>query len=1099
MLNPTILKIRSFVIFMLGFLMILQSNGQVKNNINLVEISFVKIMSEQSRDSLYFNVLKLQNLTNDTLRLNLELQIPEVLSSMTAIPDRIVLKPNGKSNIAFRLSVSKNALSSTDYPIIALVKNSLGNILEQNTALVRIKVKRSWELLSPAAEINVIAGKEDMTNFSIPVRNNGNVTEKINLQLAPPEGYLIKKGKHAVDQFSVDLAAGKDTSLNFSLFRKGKENTRRTQDQLQITASNTLGEFRKIIRINSYSSRFEYVQEKINLDNFFEISHQVNLPNAQNRESFQTRGKIPLVKESREIQYSFMNYDLTNNDNFWGRSYYNLNYASKKTNFGIGQSYSSLGVDLYNTQGVFGDFKLDINKTNQLEFYTSIGINGDINCGAAGYQYKKGEFTLQTSSGYSTNDMYKQNIGSATFSSQVPFGEKQSLGINLRGVRRENLGDSTFFTQGFQGNFSYRLKLGSRFNFQARNLFNTPSFNRTNQSLFQLDMTSSFTFKKNRELYFSFDNNQRVYNVGQKLVQMGSENKVDDYNYVIYFKLAPSSKTSLKFGPWYKRLVFDEKLLSTQTDAYNIYIEAKKVGQPGYSASLIAGYREKIKTFPFADGMATVKKSYGNVHFTGALNGSFWGLNVQYDYGPPQMLSNIRDMDYWLLRISPRLQGDFFHEKLLCQVNLDYNADWGRKYKYVNLRTSIETVLKNNWRLSLNGYISTFGKLSISTLDKDLRLDIQFSLRKDFNWGKKKVKTRHYNVDTFFFRDDNKNGIFDANESGINNGFLKMASEKTETESRNISLSPVLSDKSGKVTYTNIPQGTYEMDISRMVNEDGYFNFNNSRQRVRVNHDTVCYIPFVKAYSISGNLKLSLASISSGKINSAKNIRVTATDSKGQPYSALTDMAGHYVLPVAGKEIYTVSINNPYGGNVEVKNNDCKVEFAEKEVAVVDFEFIETARKIRMKSTTGTTVIKESGKNEKVNYQAKTEVAKLANPLSDPAIVNNSRESVFTNKVQKKSSHDNVKSLSENNGSRADSTRIKKNVKPDYWIYNRISPDGKDRKNYWVVGVFRNMENTKQQLQLLKLRNIYASWIFIEENKLYYVYIKELIDSGNKK
>lgn len=1036
-------------------------------------------------------MLKVQNLTAENLELNLELQLPDALLSMTAVPAHLALKPNGRSNIAFRLAVSKNAVSSKEYILIARVKSNSREILAQSTAAVKIKIHRSWELLSSVPELNVIAGNESISTFSVPLRNNGNVSEKVNLQLVPPEGFVIRSGKRTVDQVSVDLSAGKDTSLIFIMSQKGKEKLKRTQDQLQITARNSLGEFRKTILVNSYSSRYEYVQEKISLDNFIEASHQVNLPNTQNREAVQARGKIPFAKEGREIQYSFMNYDLTNRSSFWERSYYNLNYSSKKINVGVGQSYSSLGVDLYNTHGVFGDFKVDLNTTNQLLFYSSFGLKGDINSGAAGYQYKKDDFTIQASSGYSTNEMYKQNIGSGTFLSQIPLGKKQSLGINLRGVRRENLGDSVYFTNGLQGNFLYRLKLGKRFDFQARNLFNTPDFNRTNQKLFEVNTTSSYRFEQNRELCFTFENNQRVYNAGQKLKQMGTENKVDDYNFVMYYKWSPSSKTSVKAGPWYKRLMFKEKALDTQTNAYNLYVEAKKDGQPGYSASLIAGYRQKIKTFPFADGLATVKKDYGNVHFTGGLNGTFWGLNVQYDYGPPQMLSNIRDMDYWLIRISPRLQGDFFNEKLLCQVNLDYTADWGRNYKYVNFRTSIEAVMKNNWRLSFDGYVSTFGKLSLSTLDKDLRLDLRFSLRKDFNWGKKKTKAKHYNFDTFFFQDDNKNGIYDPNEKGISSGFLKMASEKASSEGKSVSLSPVISDKSGKVSYANIPQGDYQMDISRMVNEDGYFNFNSSKQLVRLKKDTVCYIPFVKAYMISGTLTIKLATITSGKINSAKNIKITATDSQGQQYSALTDMSGRYVLPVAGKEVYTVTINNPYGANVEVKNNDTQVEFTEKEEAVVNFEFVEKARKVRMKSASGPVSIPEKENRENASQTDQRKVLWERNVATGPTEANKPAPSVPKKEGQKKSLQIAEKTDSENNISKEENFRKGKLDNPKCWIYRRISPDGKTSTSYWVVSVFRSMENTNKELRQLEQKNISAKWMYNEVNKLYYVYIKE--------
>ena len=1089
-LNEYVLELIQLIsIISLGFILSLHSNAQQPEQKKKIGISFVKTFSEQSSDSLYFNVIKIQNLTNEIQNLDIEFQLPDVFTLLTNIPAKIIIKPNGHSNIAFRVSISKSAISSHKYELKALIKSALGESLTQATAELLIKTHREWELLNLVSELNVITGNDSESPFLVPIRNNGNVTEKVNLQLTPPEGFIIKNGKRTVDQISFSLSAGKDTSISFNLLRKGKEKLSRSESQLQIKAYNTLGEFRKSIRINSYTSRFEYVQEKINLDNFVEVSHQVNLPNAQNREAFQARGKIPFEKKGSEIQYSFMNYDMTNSDDFWNRSYYNLNYSGKRANYGIGQSYSSLGVDLYNNHGIFGDYKLDMNTTNQLEFYTSVGIGGDINCGAAGYQYKKDNFMLRASSGYVTNDLYKQNIGSAEFSSQLPLSINQNLGINMRVARRENLGDSVYFTNGIQGNFTYRLKIGRHINFQARNLFNTPSFNRTNQSLFELNATSCYILEKNKEICFSFENNKRVYNAGHRLKQMGNENKVDDYNYVIYYRFSPSSKINLKIGPWYKRLLFEEKTLSTKTDALNIYVEAKKEGRPGYSASLITGYRQKIKNFPFADGTATVNKSYGNVHFTGGLNGTFWGLNLQYDYGPPQQLSNIRDMDYWLIRISPHLQGDFFNEKLLCQINLDYTADWGRNYKYLNFRSSIDAILKNNWRLSFDGYVSTFGKLSLGSISKDLRLDLRISIRKDFNWSKKKNTIPNYSLDTYFFQDDNKNGIFDADEKGISSGFLKMAKKGENTTEKNVSISPVISDKSGKVTYANIPQGEYEMNISRIVNEDGYFNFSNSKQKVNLRKDTVCFIPFVKAYTIRGSLTITLANITSGKINSAKNIKITATDSKGQQFSALTDVSGHYMLPVAGKELYTISINNPYGTNVEVINNNSKVEFNDKDNAVVNFEFIERARKIRMKSASSTAkqnllnVEKQENRVKNIPELKETPIHKSLEKYKD--------EFPLAIADQPKVLNPSEKIATKNTRSQGEELMGESKNENKCWIYNRISADGKIKKSYWIIGAFKSYVNAYQQIEKLKASNVDAKWIKNETNNMFYIYIKE--------
>lgn len=1035
----------SLLIFFIAY--VLGVSAQDLDVSKQVNMNFIKRESLQNSDSLYFNVLKVQNLSKDTLRLNLNINLPEEFLMMSRISKSFILKPGAKKNIPFRLSISNTALSKHEYQILAQLSNEANEEFEPAITVLRIKEKRNWEMLNPTKELNITSGVLNESYFSLEFRNNGNVNEEVSLIIEPPQGYKVKiAGQNAAD-FEFDLLAGRDTSLNFVLIRKRNQQLVIPQDKIEIKAYNSLKVFRKNIQINAFSSHFEFIRKKIKRNNFIEYSRRTSSSKSKPTQSILTRGFIPFKNKKRKIEYSFMNYNISDKEDFLKKSYYNLSYSSPNLIVGLGQSSSVLGVDLYNPRSVYLNKKIELNTKNKIEFYSSQGIDEAITCVGLGYEYSKNKFSVKTSAGYTHNELLQQNVKSVRLQSALPLGEKQRVFLTIRGSEREHLFLDTDISQGLQGNFSYNLNLSRRLNFHLESAFNTPEFYRTKQSVAKYGAKLNYGLPKLKStLSLEYLSNNKTYISGGFGSSASSEKSLDNNEYKIFLNLMLSRKVKMRLGAMIDEVNFEDTNKDKQfTQSYNLLVDLRKTGDFQYFGSLIAGYRLKEYDFVNNNSLELEDGGMANIHFDGGLNYQASGLSVQYDFGPSLSRSSFSSVDYWMLRVSPYVKKEFFHKKLLVQFYADYTRDWGLQRTYLNVRPQVNILLKQNWVFKIEGNLSVNGKKDLSFEDDNFRQDIRFSIRKDFNFGRKRGKKKKYSdVDVFFFKDDNKNDVFDKGEKGISNGFLQMLPVANDSISEKFSLSPLLSGDNGKVTYSNIPQGDYDLDIQRMVNVDGYFNFKNSKHNIQLKSDTICYIPFVKAYRIFGKLELKKAGIGSKKIKTIKGIRVMATDSKGQKYSSLTDRAGNFLLPVAGKDIYTVSINNPYGRLIKVSHNHVKVNFAQHDKEEVNFQFVEKRRRVKMKkASTSSTTTKKIIKGIKKDIGV--------------------QEKVKSNQTKKK--------------------------ELDHWIFTKKSETGNSNDKYWVVGAYRNKTNAQKRVD--QINQAKANWIFVPDKKLYYVFTKK--------
>lgn len=72
-----------------------------------------------------------------------------------------------------------------------------------------------------------------------------------------------------------------------------------------------------------------------------------------------------------------------------------------------------------------------------------------------------------------------------------------------------------------------------------------------------------------------------------------------------------------------------------------------------------------------------------------------------------------------------------------------------------------------------------------------------------------------------------------------------------------------------------------------------------------------------------------------------------ATGPKGETYSVLTDNFGSFVISVPKADKYTLHINNVFGQNFSIDNDNITVQFTQSKTVNLDFTFIENRRSIQ--------------------------------------------------------------------------------------------------------------------------------------------------------
>jgi hypothetical protein len=341
-----------------------------------------------------------------------------------------------------------------------------------------------------------------------------------------------------------------------------------------------------------------------------------------------------------------------------------------------------------------------------------------------------------------------------------------------------------------------------------------------------------------------------------------------------------------------------------------------------------------------------------------------WGMNISYYTGP----SNIAmQRDYYFsgaqnktLRLMPYFNQYFYNKKLLVSSYNSYFYQTRSNMENINLNARLSFFLEKGWTLYLDNGIfmsSRINREGQRMFSKMFALNVGF--RKSFDIPQPGVK--YYDLRIVCFKDLNGNGFMDNNEHGlpdivitIDRDFqLDSLTGKTKWQKGQFSPAELVSDNFGQVQYFRIPEGKYLLDVFPLVNLKELFNVKGQKQLLNVSSDTTYYVPFTQSFRVSGRIILKRDAFSSLGTVSVANIRITATDSSGNNFVALTARDGSYTIYVPQSGNYRISANNVFDDHFVPQETEYTIGFDGAKEFEVNFIFNEKKRKINVKGANG--------------------------------------------------------------------------------------------------------------------------------------------------
>jgi hypothetical protein len=234
-----------------------------------------------------------------------------------------------------------------------------------------------------------------------------------------------------------------------------------------------------------------------------------------------------------------------------------------------------------------------------------------------------------------------------------------------------------------------------------------------------------------------------------------------------------------------------------------------------------------------------------------------------------------------------------------------------------------------------------------------------------------KYNRKFVRLKVLLYQDNNGNGVRDAGEDGIpyvkTRILLKSSPDERAREGLPVDIT-LVSNAVGYATFNKIPEGFYEIFINPLNPMTEYFYVNQSIESVEVISNMVYEIPFQKARKITGqiNVKRRKYITEAESTTDLKNIRVTAYNQDGHSYSAFTDEQGRFILFAPGGLTYYLRIENIFGSDFRILQNDIMVNLSEEEMSPVIFNVVESNKKINIKKSTASTTEPEKKKIQKI-------------------------------------------------------------------------------------------------------------------------------------
>lgn len=946
-----------------------------------LEVKFVKKQTViKARHNIYFNSVKIVNRTPFNLTVYPMVNMPEgwKLARFMPIPVSKTIAAKDTVFIPVKIMIPKNTEGGQSYDIQFEVYNKAGILLGTAINHAKIPEIREWKMEVVKDDFVLL---QDSSSIEVKVRlkNPGNVLETINLQ------YKIQD---AIASQRIDLEPGVDSTLVFNTKYKNLYNFEEMrQEAVSITATNGLETQDKSVYFIKAKSSYNGYRAKQRPNRIGLVWD--NVPNRNiNTLGLRALGRL-LFKNDHEFKYFILNNNLLNKRQLERSTLYRFKYLTEDIDLELGSGFNYgfrlHGIDLIagRRPSLNGNNSLSMNwrplntDRHKTLIYVARNVRMPITSILASHRLQFNGASVEAAGAYALDFFGKKSTGIASLRSRFPIKQRHYIDFTVNGVNEthhlQSIGDNAinqfynnssviFSNKSLNYNFYYSAYLWNGLDVSVNSSFASERYPSAQRGLFSFNTRVNYRAPKGRDAFmFAFrlqDKMPYTYVNGVALPAFAFKRKSS----LLQYERPIGTSISLTGGA-----LMDSYISERPSNFINGFSEFSSVSYKAFlrgtvnfgsnrlSLSTIQGYHF-INDFMNTEGIFyTDIARIPSTNFTIDFRNRFLRLGANYLVGPNSLITDFRGdmaeykakrwrvfmgLEKYLFKRTVRLSSSFsgFYRQqeqqgsmsVTPRIDLYFKSGWNLYFSNISTLIFMREPTTNNWQWQ--------------TLPR-----FQAGIFRDFHVT---FIDPRFDVDVICFKDDNGNGQMDAHERGLSDVQVKispMIPKRKRSKKQRLRPVSLFSDRKGRLFFKKIVEGIHKINVLQVHNKNtNYIEAGEGDQEIEVRENMIVYIPFKKANRIHGKLMFSKAKLTTNQY-SMENIRVTAISASGKTYHVLTDANGRFNIPVQDSKFYRVSVNNPFGNKVKVKQQTFKVNFSKSSNVKLTFEFKQRRRKVNFK------------------------------------------------------------------------------------------------------------------------------------------------------
>ncbi len=915
-------------------------------------------------DETFFNVLNVVNRSNMPHVVVIDFNAPVGWTVIKEEKRNYTIEGGDTLLIPIRVAATKDVRGEIGYSIIASVNDRYDHTLANAYCYVKIP-SRSNLRFRPITRVSYFDLETSQSILSFNFENQGNIDELIFIELRSTDNVILPNEENNSLLFDVRLESGKDTTITIPVLLEQDQNELNNQSLFRVDLEATTDErrFTTTFWFRHLANFFRYEIPPGEIPLIAEAMIHNLFSEYDPYFSGAVQGNI-LFRRDRNISYRFRAYGIGRTDDFLDRSRFRVSYNAPvfnviigdltgmplkhglgrglKLNYRFFNRYEIKGIaaenpyrPIRNYGGIFNARWAKLGLHTRFATTENRWYNSDANIYGVGTNlalFKNHHITLDAGlSDVTFNEINQQEIG---YGFRVNYSGRIN---NIRIRLNEQFGTTNYYghyagRHNFLGTINYR--------YRERLLFDLIFYDRVSKPV--VESTSGIFSDR-------FHSTRRANLRTTRYMDTG----------FAYF-----------FGPIYERrgsnaffhFNGDDPFI-TNSAKFEIGARIRESHLMFFNPSLSIGY-SFVTSFSEPDNEANIhylddRKQFFSADFSFNMKSGNWGAFLNYFYGPyalnQQLVYFYQAYFTQSIRIMPYYETFIYRNIVKLSSRLNFMHDFTFKTTRLHMHNELDFYLPKGFTVS---FLNTLGYQMSTDLITEDKYDysstyFEIRLKKDFYWNQPRVK--YYDMTVHLFKDLNGNLRKDPNEPGVNNVLVTIYREDTryydEFEKEyeftgQLVNNKLLSGMDGTVTYENLAAGLYRIVINSMDKRNGTFVPDVTEMIVHVNKDKNIYVPFLERNKIFGKVILNRSKLSTlGRID-VSNIRVTATDARGNTLSTLTDGQGKFEIYAPSLDDYVVSIRDIFEDHFTLRQNNFVVHLNAYKKFEVNFVFDERRRRI---------------------------------------------------------------------------------------------------------------------------------------------------------